>query len=188
MSHTNDNNTRSEASGKKKTETRAAKSSRSAFLSPGRLRALDVSFKIVQHERLQEETTSPGACEISCQGWSVLVNVRADWQRQIRFGFGQFGLSGPYGARVPETGQLQEVTVLPVRTQHSCTITVSDKIASLSSISRCDGGSDESIVSLKLAKLATLRGIGKNTAIRLVKLKVELKTRQDLQSFFFSRS
>lgn len=98
------------------------------------------------------------------------------------------GSSGPNGARVPTTGRLQEGTILPDRMQPSCAITVSDGIASLPGSGRCNDGSNESIVSPKLSKRATLRGVGKIIATLPVKLNVALKTGQDPQSFSFSRS
>ena len=70
----------------------------------------------------------------------------------------------------------------------SCPITVSDGRASHQATGRCDGGSDASIVSPRLAERAALQGIRKIHAINPVRLNVALKSGEEPQSFSFSRS
>lgn len=70
----------------------------------------------------------------------------------------------------------------------SCSITVSDGISSQETTGRCDDGSDESIVSSRLAEKAVVQGIGRMTAIKTIKLRVALKNGEDEHSFSFSRS
>lgn len=59
---------------------------------------------------------------------------------------------------------------------------------SIEAIGRPDDGSDESIVSSKLAEKAVLNGIGKMSKIPLVKLQVALKEGEEAKEFSFSRS
>ena len=70
----------------------------------------------------------------------------------------------------------------------SCPVTVSDGRESITATARCDDGSDDSLVSPKLAERAAVKGIGKITAIEPVRLNVALKTGDEAQSFFVSRT
>lgn len=66
--------------------------------------------------------------------------------------------------------------------------TTSDGVTSLDTAGRTDEGSDDSIVSSKLAERSVLRGIGCMTSITTVRLRVALKSGEDAQSFSFLRS
>lgn len=70
----------------------------------------------------------------------------------------------------------------------SCKITISDGQVSLIPNGRCDDGSDDSIVSAKLAQRAAIKGIYKIEAIKWVRLQVALKAGDEAQQFIFSRS
>ena len=72
----------------------------------------------------------------------------------------------------------------------SCPITVFDGQVSVSISGRCDDGSDDSIVSARVAEQAAIKGIGKISTIEPVRLQVALKTGKNdkAQTFRFSRS
>lgn len=69
-------------------------------------------------------------------------------------------------------------------------MTVSNGRTSIESSGRCDDGSDDRIVSPKFAEAATLKGIGKITAIEMVYLAVALKkdSSDSAEKFSFSRT
>jgi transposase InsO family protein len=70
----------------------------------------------------------------------------------------------------------------------SCQVTVADGKATFNGTGRCDDGSDDSIVSRKLAEAAVLRGVGKFTPITAVRLSVALKSGDEAEQFSFSRT
>lgn len=70
----------------------------------------------------------------------------------------------------------------------SMTIRIEDGDESLKTVGPTDDGSDESIVSLRLAEKAVLEGIGRKTKIQSLSLQVALKEDDDAQSFTFSRA
>ena len=70
----------------------------------------------------------------------------------------------------------------------SCPMILSDGLASLERHGICDDGSDDTIVSPKLAETAVLKGIGKLKAITPITLSVALKSQTEAETFSFSRS
>lgn len=70
----------------------------------------------------------------------------------------------------------------------SYNISLSDGMAELTALSRCDDSSDDSIVAAKMAERASSQGIGKITKIKPVRLQVALKSGDDAQEFTFSRT
>ena len=94
--------------------------------------------------------------------------------------------------REPITGRLKKkmstAKDAPDLDTPSCKVTVSDGAVSLSTIGRCDDGSDDSLVSRKVAEAAVLQGIGRMKAIEPVTLSVALKAGETAQRFSFSRS
>lgn len=69
----------------------------------------------------------------------------------------------------------------------SCQITVSDGLVSHTARGRCDDGSDDSIVSPRLAQAAVVKGIGRMSAIPPVHLRVALQESEKTAKFSFSR-
>lgn len=68
----------------------------------------------------------------------------------------------------------------------SCPMNVSDGCASCKCTGRCDDGSDDSIVSPKLAESAALQGIGKLSAIEPVYVQVSLRSGDRTEYFYLS--
>lgn len=73
-------------------------------------------------------------------------------------------------------------------TTPSFTVTIQDGREMMEATARADDGSDESIVSAKLAEKAVLNGIGKISKIDPIKIQVALKANDDAKSFRFTRT
>lgn len=69
----------------------------------------------------------------------------------------------------------------------SCTIVLHDEDTSIQCQGRCDDGSDESLISPRIAEAATLQGIGKLRSIKPIVVQVALKEKDKAQTFSFSR-
>eukprot|EP00178_Gracilaria_changii_P000257 TRINITY_DN1027_c0_g1_i1.p2 TRINITY_DN1027_c0_g1~~TRINITY_DN1027_c0_g1_i1.p2 ORF type:complete len:1106 (+),score=114.18 TRINITY_DN1027_c0_g1_i1:5972-9289(+) len=95
-----------------------------------------------------------------------------------------------YRANQKNFGTVGRLTPTTHADSIACSITVSDGMTSIPTSGRCDDGSDDSIVSPKLAEAAALKGVGKITAIDKVSLPVALKKdgKQDAERFTFSRT
>lgn len=90
------------------------------------------------------------------------------------------GLSGPKTA-----GRLTQT--ISAFTSQSCPITVSDETVNAAGTGQCDDGSDKNIASPTLEHAAVLKGIGRITAMKPVRLQVPPQGTSEPTTFTFYR-
>lgn len=84
--------------------------------------------------------------------------------------------------KTPVTGKISHA-----HSQPGCEIVLKDDTASHNCHGRCDDGSDESLVSPRVAEAATIKGIGKMRKIEPVIVQVALRKGENAETFTFSR-
>ena len=88
-----------------------------------------------------------------------------------------------YSPKAHTTGRLTNIHSSP-----GCLFTLSDNDAEVTCKGRCDDGSDETLISPRIAERAALQGIGKINSIAKVSVQVALKEDSSAETFTFSRS